>query len=400
MKRMLLHRLNYFRNAINFFLKLISALFCGYVFLTISAEAIDILAGSPGNREMIDAFNNPDGLPIFMGHIMGNLICLPPIIYFGVAFGRFLLRAAPPLLSGRVRFGALLMSLLPILVIACLQGLVLIAIITYSEVWPKSRSLMIATAFFAVFSLIWCAASAFTVLRRHLKPLSFLDRPFVLFLRRFSKFPDRAVLNLVLRQTPSSKPIAFLIPTRSRAEDWSPLLVGFAGMKLLHPFRSVPIIVKSGDAEWTQAVKVLIDRAQIIILDISETSDAIETEYEIISEAACWQKMVFLKNDSAKMSYEFEQNIRPSDSRIIYYRESWIRGIPRMFLGFFVMLLPLSQALQLLPVNFMSFPFAMLFAWWIHFSFFRHSSIDRASKISLRTMLRADRKNHFHEHRA
>jgi hypothetical protein len=259
---------------------------------------------------------------------------------------------------------------------------------------------MIATAFFAAFFLIWCAASAFTLLRRHLKPLAFLDRPFVLFLRRFSKFSDRAVLNLVLRQTPPGKPIAFLVPTHSRAEDWNPLLVGFAGMKLLHPFKSVPVIVKSGEAEWTQAVKLLISRAQFIILDISETSGAIEAEYEIISEAACWRKMIFLKNESAKMPFEFEQNIRSSDSRIIYYRESWIRGIPRMFLGFFVMLLPLSQALQLLPANFMSFPFAMLFAWWIHFSFFRHSSIDRTSKISLRKMLRADGKSDFHEHRA
>lgn len=403
MKRRLLIALNRLRNAINFFLKLISAFFCAYILFALTVEYIDTLAGVPGWEKMTYAPLNADSIPEFIGHAVGDLILLPPVIYFGVAFGRFLLRAAPPLLSGRVRFGVLLISLLPILGFTLLLGLILFYIITSGESFPVNRSLLISTAHIATLFLIWCAACAFSLLRRHLKSVSFLDRPFVLFLRRFSKFSDRAVLNLVLRQTPPGKPIVFLVPARSRAEDWNPFLVGFAGMKFLHPFRSIPIILKSDDSEWIKAVKLLIDRAQIIILDISETSGAIEAEYELISEAACWQKMIFLKNDSAKMAYEFEQNIRPSDSRIIYYRESWIRGIPRMLLGFYVIVI--SFPITALPSiggagGGLFFLFYMLIIWWIHFSLFRHSSIDRISKILLGKMLRADGKSDFNELRA
>ena len=94
--------------------------------------------------------------------------------------------------------------------------------------------------------MIWVFGASGPLLLRHRKPRRLLDRPFVLFLRRFSTFADRAVIAMVLRQAPSGMPVVFLTPTRSQPGDWDPFVVGFAGMKLWHPFRSVPIVLRDG----------------------------------------------------------------------------------------------------------------------------------------------------------
>ncbi len=385
--------LNYLKITINFFLVFISTFFCGSIILLLGAVYI-YLRTDAIVTEIIIPFDVGE-IGRYIGHAVANLIFLAPVLYCGVAFSRFLLRAAPPRLSGRVRFGVLLLSLLPVLVCAFSTGGTLFVILTASDLLQWDRLRLINTATFGVLFLIWFGAFAFTLLKRHLKPLSFLDQPFVLFLRRFSNFSDQTVVSLILRQTPLGKPIVFLVPTRSRASDWNPFLVGFAGIKLLNPFRSVPVIVKSPETEWKQAIQFLINRAQVVIFDISEKSDAVKTEFEMISQAACWQKTIFLKNDAAKADHELEQNIRFRGSQIIYYRKSWIRGIPRMIFGYFALSL-LTSVILAINIGSINNPiviilcllFGILFWVWLYVSFFVRPSVDRTSKISLKKILR------------
>lgn len=203
------------------------------------------------------------------------------------------------------------------------------------------------------------------------------------------------MINLVLRQTPASKPVVFLVPTRSRVGDWNPFLVGFAGMKLLHPLRSVPLCVKSRNTEWEEAIQNLIRQAQFVVVDISEKSSAIEAELAMIDLAGCWQKTILLEEVSKKTLLERARTSESEVLQIIRYRKSWIRGIPRMLLGYLAMhvtLIPIVliiiQTINTFWIRIACMLLGILFLGWLYVSFFVRPSIDRNSKISLKKLLR------------
>jgi hypothetical protein len=70
------------------------------------------------------------------------------------------------------------------------------------------------------FAVLWAIAATGLLIRHHYKRRAFLERPFVLFLRRFSTFSDRAVVAVILRQAAYNVPVVFLTPTLSRPGDW------------------------------------------------------------------------------------------------------------------------------------------------------------------------------------
>ena len=367
-------RPNYFISAINHVLIFVSASICAVILLLISF--IYIYQRSLALRTQILTIPFDD-VAFLLGASSAYLILLVPIVYCGAAFGRFALRVAPPRLTGRVRLGAFVLTILPLLVFALYEIIFLVYVFNSSKPL-HNQPLSIDAAAFGVLSLLWFAVFSFLVIKRHLRPLSFLDRPYVLFLRRFSRFSDRTVINLVLRQTPARKPVVFLVPPRSRAGDWNPFLVGFAGMKLLHPLRSVPLVVTSRNTEWEESIQKLIQRAQFVIVDISERSSAIETELEMINQAGCWHKTILLEEVS-KTRMHFE----PEGHQIIHYRKSWIRGIPRMILGYLAMhvsIIPLViiiiQSINNFWARIASLPLGILFLGWLYVSFFMHPSID------------------------
>jgi hypothetical protein len=341
-----------------------------------------------------EILNTTDDGATLLGACFAHLIFLTPIVYFGAAFGRFALRAAPPLLTGRVRFGALIVTLLPPLLLVTLYAVTIVLYYFISnEPLQTKRTAAIDLAVFTVLCFIWCAAFSFPVIKRHLKPLAFLQRPYILFLRRFSKFSDRTVINLVLRQTPATKPAVFLVAPHSRVGDWNPFLVGFAGMKLLHPLRSVPLCVKSKDTEWEQAIQTLIQRAEFVVVDISEKSSAIETELAMINEAGCWSKTIVLEEISKKAAVGTTGS---EEGQTIHYRKSWIRGLPRIILGYLAMhvsIIPLFilivQSIDTFWIRIACLLLGIPLLGWLYISFFVRPSIDREAKISLKQVLRA-----------
>ncbi len=336
-----------------------------------------------------ELLNDTDDLATLLGSATAHIILLIPIVYFGAACGRFALRVAPPLLTGRVRFGALILTFLPLLLLTLYPITFLLFFFGSNEPLQAKQTAAIDFAAFSILSLIWFGAFSFPLIKRHLKPLSFLQRPYVLFLRRFSKFSDRTVINLVLRQTPATKPVVFLVAPHSRMGDWNPFLVGFAGMKLLHPLRSVPLCVKSENTEWEDAIQTLIKGAQFVIVDTSEKSEAIETELEMINQAGCWQKTIVLNEEP-------NQGIGSEAFQTIPYRKSWIRAIPRMILGYLAMhvsIIPLSiiiiRSIDTSWIRILCFILVFPFLGWLYISFFVRPSIDRTSKMSLKKLLQS-----------
>ncbi len=206
-------------------------------------------------------------------------------VYGGVVSGRFLLRAAPPRLSGKIRI-----SLIVLLVLLAL-ALALVMIYLLSEMYIDLHYKII----FCASSILWLSGVFVPLGSRHLRPRAFLDKPFVLYLRRFSTFSDRAVISVVLKASPSGVSVVFLTPTRTRAGDWNPFLIGLAGIKMRNPFRSIPIILRAKDEEWKSAAEELIHHARLIIIDMSEGSDAIQTEIALITKAAKWSNTVIIE---------------------------------------------------------------------------------------------------------
>lgn len=381
---------SYLINAIKSFLALVSASLCAGILLMLSTLYI-YLRTLAIRAEIL---NTTDDGATLLGACLAHLIFLTPIVYFGVAFSRFALRAAPPLLTGRVRFGALIVTLLPPLLLLTLYAITIVLYYFVSnEPLQTKQTAVIDLAVFTVLCFIWCGAFSFPVINRQLRPLAFLQRPYVLFLRRFSKFSDRTVINLVLRQTPAAKPVVFLVAPHSRVGDWNPFLVGFAGMKLLHPFRSVPLCVRAKNTEWEEAIQTLIKRAQFVIVDVSEKSSAIETELAMINQAGCWQKTIVLEEVSKKAAVGTTGS---AGSQTIHYRKSWIRGIPRIILGYLAMhvsVIPLFiimvQSIETFWIRIPCLLLGIPLLAWLYISFFARPSIDRTAKISLKQLLRA-----------
>ena len=87
-----------------------------------------------------ELLNDTDDLATRLGSGTAHLILLIPIIYFGAACGRFALRVAPPLLTGRVRSGALILTFLPLVLLCFADDQVLALFNTYELHFSGARA--------------------------------------------------------------------------------------------------------------------------------------------------------------------------------------------------------------------------------------------------------------------
>ena len=285
--------------------------------------------------------------------------------FSGMVIGRFLLRAIPPRLSGERRKGIL--GFIAVLTIWYVVS-VFWSAFGGMEATPSTSGVAESLSLFAAFEafsnstafrtlqfeslVFWWLGFAVPLVLRHWNPRRFLNQPFVLFLRRFSGFPDRTVQHVVLKYTPPGKPVAFLTPTGSRAGDWDPFRVGFSGIKLRRPIRSMPVILRSTNEDWKRAAKDLIDHAELIVLDLAEGSGAIQSEIDMIDAALRWPDVVILVQEGKAGTTEFEQIAQfiNKGATAVAYKKSWTKAIPRLLLGVFATGLVIVPLFYLLPM--------------------------------------------------
>jgi hypothetical protein len=353
-----------FKFAMNSALGWLSAFFCvvclTYISYIITLPVTFIMAAS-----MLATFGVVDWIDL-NSPITFAIVGLASFTLFfpGMVIGRFLLRAIPPRLSGKRRKG----------VIGCFALLTILWVVTsffnfqdFNSIGPisltpeaKESLKKIAEGFqLKVFSpaaiqtllflmaVFWWLGFGVPVGVRHLNPRYFLKRPFVLLLRRFSKFPDRTVQHALLKYTPAGKPVAFLTPTRSRAGDWNPFGIGFSGIKLWRPIRSMPVILRSTNEDWRRAAQELINYAEIIVLDVSEGSGAIQSEIDMIEAADRWHNGVILEKEGKADTNVAEQiaQFSAKGAKVVVYKKSWIRALPRLIFGFLATLLIITPFL-------------------------------------------------------
>jgi hypothetical protein len=144
---------------------------------------------------------------------------------------------------------------------------------------------------------------------------------FVLFLRRFGKSADRLVGSAIRGAVPDGATLAFLVGRENTGESWDPFLVGYEGLQ------SVPLYLSADDQEWVERVRFLVAKADAIVIDVSDWSDAMEVEARIIRESSAAQKTVVLSR--------FVGNTPDVAAReVIKYRRSWRAAYDRIFWGF------------------------------------------------------------------
>jgi hypothetical protein len=333
------------------------------------------------------ALNSPD----FYGILGGAGIASLFVLGLGVAIGRFLLRALPPMIWDQGRRGWFWPVVFYIAFIGVYICGVLLFLAMDTDTLPAAFKMDPKTLLLGVpYVISWTVGVIGLLIHRHHRPRAFLERPFVLFLRRFSTFSDRAVIALILQQAANKVPVVFLTPTISQPRDWDPYLVGFAGLKLWHPWRSTPIVTRAQDAAWQRAADELIRRAQTILLDISDTSSALRTEAEMLDRTDRWPDTVCLRLLVPNASLGKNPVGGFDGVRTIDYEKSWVRALPRMVIGFLIVLF--AALSFLLIVGSMSPIIASaataIIAPAYYYAVFVRPSINREAKLTLRTLFR------------
>jgi hypothetical protein len=373
-------------------LSYLSAAWCGFCLLIISllvmADAIYQLGEVLGRSSLS---HDPGG---FVGGLLGAEIPLCFLILtFGVASGRFLLRALPPAMSdqgGRGRSRAVVLS-----AAAFVSLYIFGVLLLWRASAPANDGMVLVVMIVISFPfLLWAIAALGVLIRHHFRRRAFLERPFVLFLRRFSTFSDRAVVAVILRQAAYNVPVVFLTPTLSRPADWDLFLVGFAGLKWLHPWQSAPIVIRARDDAWQETAEELIRRAQTILLDASETSGALRAEAEMLDRAGRWSDTVCLR-----LTAPGKEPVGGfSGVRTIDYTKSWKRALPRMAMGLLVVLaaalfvftgMGIAMASIVPPPLLLNLTagITVIAAAAYYFAIFVRPTINREAKVALRAAL-------------
>jgi hypothetical protein len=353
------------------------------------------------------------------------LCCLIVVVtgLFGLALSRFAMRLIPIRFPLRVRVRAFVVGLF-FLVLLVLFALVAVYSPIVDDrsnagvgVWFDSAAPEAVRVAGAIAVLVFAVCTAIPFLWRHARPGAFLKQPFILYLRRFSTFSDRSVMNEVLRACPHGKPLVFLTPTRSAIRDWNPFQIGLAGMRVRNPIRSLPIPVRTENASWQNSARELIEAAEVIVLDASEGSVSILTETQLIDSMHMWHKTVVLRTvadqpiDGAK-----NELLAGRSAEVIRYERNWRRALPRLILGPVISIFPamwLAVFLLVITMLFLSlFTIAgadfqggfqqllsqetgtrvalgltAIFALWIYIVLFWRPSINKEAAVALATRL-------------
>jgi len=164
-----------------------------------------------------------------------------------------------------------------------------------------------------------------------------IQAPYILYLRTFLGFSDRAVTAALFTIAGGRSPIAVLTAPYSNAASWDPVLIAFRGNPLVRLSAKSPVFLRAADGEWERSVRNLVEGASHVVVDISDMSSGVRAELEIVGREDISRKVIWLSD--AAQSDRLPQ-IRalvglahmPSD-RVVFYERSWTAGLPNLFIG-------------------------------------------------------------------
>lgn len=223
------------------------------------------------------------------------------------------------------------------------------------------------------------------------------DLPYVVFLRRFNRYADRAVLGTVLNGLPSGLSAAFLVSQSSRLITWDPIVTLLNGITRGNPSRGLPFYLISKDDTWAQNVHCMLDKASAVVMDVSDPSESIRQEVCLLATGSMLDRVLFLANHkTAATAFEFLQThgIDCAQVQIVIFHRSWSRAVPRMILGLvgtFYSMVFLFYSLQIFDPSFSNLTanICILVSTLILFPiFFVKPAIDRDSAEKIKVFLK------------
>jgi uncharacterized RDD family membrane protein YckC len=146
-----------------------------------------------------------------------------------------------------------------------------------------------------------------------------LNAPFILYLRRFSSFSDRALMAALLRAQGRGRRAVFLTPIVESGANFGPMTVAFSGTRLWRPLASCPLPVAARDIEWEDQVEKLARAAGCVVIDVSDRSEAIAREIDIVKRCTTPEKVVWLSEHGAPNA----DGLQSGPGHIVRYRRSW-----------------------------------------------------------------------------
>ena len=181
------------------------------------------------------------------------------------------------------------------------------------------------------------------------------DDAFVLYLRTFFAFSDRAVMAVLFKLLGGKRRIVALTPRRSNAASWDPVLIAFEGNPLFSVSAKIPLFMTANDDVWQSAVRGLMEGATHTIVDVSDLTVGVQAEIEMLCHGIDSDRIIWLCEASRREALEEVRRIAgarmmPPD-RVVVYRHSYAAAAPRLALGFglsvfFFFLLPMLRNLQ------------------------------------------------------
>jgi len=161
---------------------------------------------------------------------------------------------------------------------------------------------------------------------------------YILFLRRFNTFSDKSLIISINKVLPQNVSIAYLLPQQYKLSSWDPFINFISGFSIFNPLRKMPTFFSSSNSTWKKDVEELIKNADKIIIDISESSDSMLEELQMITTTNSIDKTLFLydnySEDYQRLLNSYGIDEKKYESRIVDYSKSWLNAFPRMFIGF------------------------------------------------------------------
>jgi hypothetical protein len=227
---------------------------------------------------------------------------------------------------------------------------------------------------------------------------------YVLYLRTFLSFSDRAMMALLFSVIGSRRRVVVLTAPRSDAASWDPVLIAFRGNPLLRLRAKVPVFMTATDEDWQASVKRLIEGASHTIVDVSALTPGVQVELAILRGETSGNILWLCEASRAEVLEKVRQLVGSSlvtADRVLFYRQSVVAALPGMAAGLglsllCLFLLPLISNLQqgrsplrggdtaeivgrLMGAVFL----AVLF----FFAVFLRPAVDRQARRRLRTLL-------------
>src|SRR5262249_49469002 len=145
-----------------------------------------------------EALLAPDPTSFLTQWSLTGVFWLPIILALGAASGRFLVRALPTTMRDqrrRGRFGATVLyaGFIGFIAFYFVMGLVFMGGGPPRE-RPEGLDTLAAVVSVVMGLPLWASGAIGLLIHSRRRSRTFLERPFVLFLRRFSTFSDRAVI--------------------------------------------------------------------------------------------------------------------------------------------------------------------------------------------------------------